>query len=156
MNHITYIAPQLPGHVSALGNLKLQAAIGIFLAIGGHLSFLRALATSFAVVPILGMPHFHPGIPAIADSAARITGTAILVGAQLSAPVILAIFLVDVSFGCIGKVASQIRINNDSNTAKGWLGLAVFFVAAAFLLDLLPGVFAAAIHAISQFTRSLA
>ena len=69
---------------------------------------------------------------------------------------LLAIFLVDVSFGCIGKVASQIRINQDANVAKAWIGLAVFFLAAAFLLDLLPGFFAAAIQAISRFTRDLA
>ena len=156
MNQVTYVAPQLPGHTSALGNLKLQASIVLFLALDGHLGFLRALANSFIAVPILGMPHLRAGIPALTDATARITATAILIGFQLSAPVLLAIFLVDVSFGCIGKVASHIRINQDANIAKAWIGLAVFFLAAAFLLDLLPSFFAAAIQAISRFTRDLA
>jgi flagellar biosynthesis protein FliR len=156
MNQVTYLAPQLPGHTSALGNLKLQASIVLFLALGGHLGFLRALANSFTTVPILGMPHLRAGIPALADATTRITATAISIGFQLSAPVLLAILLVDVSFGCIGKVAANIRINQDANTAKAWIGLAVFLLAAAFLLDLLPGFFAAAIQAIFRFTRDLA
>jgi len=156
MNQITYLAPQLPGHVSTLGNFKFQASIVLFLAIGGHLLFLRALAGSFTVLPILAMPHLRAGSLTLADSIARISGSAIVIGLQLSAPIILAIFLVDVSFGCIGKVASQIRTSHDSNTVKAWVGLALFFLSAAFLFALLPGLFEATIHAISQFTKSLA
>ena len=95
MNQVTYLAPQLPGHTSALGNLKLQVSIVLFLALDGHLGYLRALANSFAAVPILEMPHLRAGIPALADATARITATAISIGFQLSAPVLLAIFLVD-------------------------------------------------------------
>src|SRR3989442_11329941 len=43
MNQMTFFAPQLPGNTSALGNLQFQAALVIFLAIDGHLIFLRVL-----------------------------------------------------------------------------------------------------------------
>jgi flagellar biosynthesis protein FliR len=156
MNQITYLAPQLPGHVSALGNLKFQASLALFLILGGHIMFLRALATSFTFIPILGMPHMHGGLSRLADHAIRIGGNTILIGFQLSAPIVLAIFLVDVSFGCIGKVASQVRLGNDANTAKSWIGLAIFFVAAAFLIHLLPGFFESMFQALGQLLKNMA
>jgi flagellar biosynthesis protein FliR len=155
MNQITYMAPQLPGHVSALGNLKFQASLVLFLAVQGHLLFLRALANSFTFVPLLTMPRMHAGLTALASEAGRITADAILIGAELAAPIVLAIFLIDLSFGCIGKVASQIHITTDSNTAKSWLGLALFFFGSAFLLGQLPHYFAGMIHSIEDLMKSL-
>lgn len=155
MNQITYLAPQLPGHVSALGNLKFQASLVLFLAMQGHLLFLRALANSFRFVPLLSMPHMHLGVTALASQAARITADAILIGAELAAPIVLAIFLIDLSFGCIGKVASQIHISTDSNTVKSWVGLALFFFGSAFLLAQLPHYFAGMIHSIEELMKSL-
>jgi flagellar biosynthesis protein FliR len=155
MNQITYLAPQLPGHVSALGNLKFQASLVLFLALQGHLIFIRALANSFTFVPLLSMPHVRVGLAALSDQVARISANAILVGAELAAPAVLAIFLIDLSFGCIGKVASQIRIHTDANTAKSWLGLALFLFASAFLLGQLPKYFAGMLHSIEQVTKSL-
>lgn len=155
MNQITYLAPQLPGHVSVLGNLKFQAGLVIFLAFEGHLIYIRALASSFSPLPLLTLPRMHAGWIPVAEQAISITSRTTLIGFEIAAPIILAIFLVDLSFGCIGRVASQIRISNDSNTAKSWLGLALLFLAATVLLGLLPSFFAGMIRSISELTRSL-
>lgn len=155
LNQITYLAPQLTGNVSALGNLQFQASIVLFLALHGHLIFLRSLADSFLVVPLLQIPHLSEGWAPVATHLARISAEALLVGAQLCAPVVLAIFLVDVSFGCIGKVASSVRISNDANTAKSWIGLAVFFVAAAFLLARLQSFLVQMVSTISNVVKIL-
>jgi flagellar biosynthesis protein FliR len=127
----------------------------MFLALGGHLAFIRALATSFTVLPITVMPQLHARWFAAAKQATAITSKAITLGFQIASPVILAIFLVDLSFGCIGKVASQIKISNDSNTAKSWLGLGLFFLAGGILLGQLPPFFAAMLAQISRLTRTL-
>jgi type III secretory pathway component EscT len=91
----------------------------------------------------------------VASEFARISASAILVGAQLSAPVVLTIFLVDVSFGSIQKVASSIRISNDANTTKSWIGLAVFFLSAGFFFDRLERFLASTIPTIEHFLKSL-
>ncbi|HEY4048479.1 MAG TPA: flagellar biosynthetic protein FliR [Acidobacteriaceae bacterium] len=155
LNQITYLAPQLPGNVSALGNLQIQASIVLFLLLGGHLLFLRSMAHSFLVIPPIQMPHFGTGWVPVASEFARISASAILVGAQLCAPVVLTLFLVDVSFGSIQKVASSIRMSNDANTAKSWIGLAVFVLSAAFFFDRLQQFLASAIPMIDHFIRSL-
>jgi flagellar biosynthesis protein FliR len=155
LNQITYLAPQLPGNVSALGNLQFQASIVLFLSIGGHLLFLRTLAHSFQVVPLLQMPHLAAGWLPVATEFVRISASALLIGAQLCAPVVLTIFLVDVAFASIGKVASSLRISNDANVAKSWIGLAVFFLSAPFFLDRLQRFLASMIPTIEALLKSL-
>jgi type III secretory pathway component EscT len=101
------------------------------------------------------MPHFGTGWLPLASEFAGISASAILVGTQLCAPVVLTIFLIDVSFGSIQKVASSIRISNDANTTKSWIGLAVFFLSVGFFFDRLQQFLASAIPMIDHFVKSL-
>jgi flagellar biosynthesis protein FliR len=135
LNQITYLAPELPGNVSALGNLQIQASIVLFLAMDGHLFFLRALAASFGTIPPVAMPHLGAGWEAVAEEFTRISASALLIGAQLCAPVVVTIFLVDVSFGSVQKVASSLKISNEVHTAKSLIGLAVFCLSVPFFFD---------------------
>ena len=155
LNQITYLAPQLPGNVSALGNLQIQASIVLFLLLGGHLLFLRSLAHSFVVIPPVQMPHFSTGWLPVASEFGRISASAILVGVQLCAPVVLTIFLIDISFGSIQKVASSIHISNDAHTAKSWIGLGVFLLSVGFFFDRLQQFLASSIPTIDHFVKSL-
>ena len=155
LNQITYLAPQLPGNVSALGNLQIQASVVLFLLLGGHLLFLRSMADSFVVLPPVQMPHFATGWLPVASEFARISASAILIGAQLCAPVVLTIFLIDISFGSIQKVASSIHISNDAHTAKSWIGLGVFLLSVSFFFDRLQQFLASTIPSIDHFVRAL-
>jgi flagellar biosynthetic protein FliR len=155
LNQISFLAPQLPGNTSSLGILQIQASIVLFLLLGGHLLFVRSMAHSFLVIPPVQMPHFGTGWLPVASEFARISASAILVAAQLCAPVVLTIFLIDVSFGSIQKVASSIRISNDTNTAKSWIGLAVLLLSAGFFFDRLQQFLASAIPTIDHFVKSL-
>jgi flagellar biosynthesis protein FliR len=153
MNQITYLAPQLPGNVSALGNLQIQASIALFVTLGGHLLFLRSLATSFLVIPLVQSPHLAGGWTPLSAEFVRVSASSILVGTQLCAPVVLSIFLVDLAFGCIQKVSSSIRIHNDTNTAKSWIGLAVFVLSAGFFFSRLQQFLVSTVPTIDHFVR---
>lgn len=155
LNQITYLAPELPGNVSALGNLQVQASIVLFLALDGHLFFLRALAASFTTIPPVAMPHMSAGWEALAEEFTRISASALRIGAQLAAPVVLTIFLVDVSFGSVQKVASSLKIGNDTHTAKSWIGLAVFCLSAPFFFDRLQQYLVSMIPMIYHAVESL-
>lgn len=155
MNQPAYFSPQLPGNVSALGNLKLQTAIVLFLAVNGHLMFLRAMHASFDRLPVLAFPKFPPGGLAFVDQMARISGGTIVIGLQLAAPVLLALFLVDASFGLIGKVAERMHVHQESQPVKALFGLAVFFLAVGFLMNRLIGLFGGLLGQISEFIRTL-
>ena len=153
LNQITYLAPQLPGNVSALGNLQFQTSVVLFLGIGGHLYFLERLAHSFSVIPLLRVPHLAASWFPLAEQAVKISSSALLIGAQLCAPVVLTIFLVDAAFGSIGRMASSVQISNDSNTAKSWIGLAVFVLSLPFFLDKLQRFLISMIPMLDKFVR---
>ncbi|MBV9294077.1 MAG: flagellar biosynthetic protein FliR, partial [Acidobacteriaceae bacterium] len=114
LNQITFLAPQLEGHPSALGALEFQAALVVFFVLQGHLMFIGALMNSFSRVPILTIPQMASGMLPLAEQAARTSADALLLACQMAAPVVLAIFLVDVAFASAGRIASQIRISPES------------------------------------------
>jgi type III secretory pathway component EscT len=127
------LVPQLQSNASALGQFHSQTALVLFLALNGHLIFLRALARSFDQLPLLSFPHFGAGAAGTALEVAHISGGLFVTALQLGAPMVLTIFLVDVSFGAIGKVAPQVRVSAESMPVKSFAGLAVLFFAIGFI-----------------------
>lgn len=156
MNQPAYITPQLPGHLSALGQLKFQAAIVLFLAMNGHLMFLNTLHASFAQIPVLTFPKFPPGGFAFVDQMARITGGTISIGMQLAAPVLLALFMVDVAFGALGKIASQINVHQESQPVKALVGLGILLLGIGFIMGRLNQYFGIMLDQVSSMVRALA
>jgi flagellar biosynthetic protein FliR len=155
MSQATFLAPQLETNVSLLGQLQLQAALVLFLVLNGHLLFVKALAASFHNVPLLEFPKFSVGTLAGMEQMAHYTSESIRIALQLSAPALLALFLVDVSFGMIGKVASGIRVHTESQPVKALLGLVVVLFALGYILNRMPGYFADMLQMVEQFTRNL-
>jgi flagellar biosynthesis protein FliR len=155
MSQATFLAPQLETNVSLLGQLQLQAALVLFLVLNGHLLFLRALASSFRNVPLLEFPKFTGGTMAGMEQMGHYTSESLRIAMQLSAPALLALFLVDVSFGMISKVASGIHVHTESQPVKALLGLGVVLLALAYILNRMPGYFADMLQTVEQFMRSL-
>jgi flagellar biosynthetic protein FliR len=155
MSQATFFAPQLETNVSLIGQLQLQASIVLFLILNGHLFFLRALAASFQAMPVLRFPQFSGGAMLVMDQLARYTGESLLIAVQLSAPVLLSLFLVDISFGMLGKVASGLNVHNESQPVKAMFGLAVFLLSLSYIIGRMPGYFAGMIQQIEQFVRNI-
>jgi flagellar biosynthesis protein FliR len=142
LNQVTFLAPQLEGHASALGALQFQAALVVFFVLNGHLMFIGALMNSFRELPVWKVPQMASGMLPLADQAARMSADALLLGCQIAATVVLALFLVDVAFASVGRVASQVHISHESFTAKALVGLGIICLATAVFLDQLKPAFA--------------
>jgi len=153
MSQATFFAPQLESNVSLLGQLQFQAALVLFLVLNGHLLFLRALAASFHNVPVLEFPRFSGGTLAGVEQMARYTSGSLLIAVQLSAPALLALFLVDIGFGMLGKVASGFHVHSESQPVKALLGLGIVLLALAYILGFLPGYFAGMVREVEQFVE---
>jgi flagellar biosynthetic protein FliR len=156
MNQATFVAPQLPGNVSILGQVKFQASIALFLSMNGHLMYLRGLDDSFRRLPIAQFPRFQAGMQGMVDQIIRISANVVVVGLQLAAPVLIALFLIDISFGAIGKVAPQINVHSESQPVKSLIGLAVFLLALGLVFTRLEYHFAVMLRAVEQIVRSFA
>ena len=155
LNQITFLAPQLDGHPSALGSLQFQAALVIFFVLQGHLMFIAAIMKSFGPLPLLEIPHLAGGMVAVSEQAARLTGNALVLGCQIAAPVVLALFLVDVAFASAGRAASQIRINAEAFTSKALVGLGLVCLLTGTFLDQLRPAMAGMLRSIGAFTEAM-
>ena len=92
---------------------------------------------------------------ALIEEMARQTANVFVIALQLSAPVLLALFLVDVAFAAIAKVASQINVHYESQTVKSLVGLAIFFLTAAFVMQRLQGFFPQMIKQLYNISKML-
>ncbi|HMK21181.1 MAG TPA: flagellar biosynthetic protein FliR [Terriglobales bacterium] len=155
MSQATFVAPQLESNVSLIGQLQLQASIALFLVLNGHLLFLRALAASFRYVPVLEYPTFGGGTLQGMEQLGRYTAQSLQVALQLAAPALLTVFLVDISFGMLGKVASGLRVHGESQPVKALVGLGIVFLGIGHIMGRVPEYFSGMLLTLEQFMRNI-
>jgi flagellar biosynthetic protein FliR len=144
--------PQLESNASAMAQLKVQLALVLFLALDGHLIFIRSLASSFERIPLRGFAHFDN---AGAERAAALSAQVFSVALQLAAPVLVALFLVDICFAALAKVAPQMNVYVESQPVKSMVGLVVFLLAFGAIVIRLQGVLAGFLSDVFSFVAGL-
>ena len=156
MNQFSFFSPQLAGNTSILGQLKFQTALVLFLSVDGHLMFIRGLQTSFATLPLMNFLTFHVGFIGVSDQMIRVSAGIFYTALQLSAPVLLTLFLLDFAFAALAKVAPQINVHFESQTAKSLVGLAMVFLTIALVMGLWQSYLLRMIHEIQTLTNAFA
>jgi flagellar biosynthetic protein FliR len=147
-------APQLGSNASTVAQLKLQMALVVFLAVNGHLLFIRSLALSFEQIPMRGFAHFEN--PGGADRAVALSAQILAISLQLAAPVIIVLFLVDVCFAVIAKVAPQMNVNMESQPVKSMVGLVVLFLAIGIIATRFQNLVSSFLWDVFTFVATLA
>jgi flagellar biosynthesis protein FliR len=90
---------------AAYDNLYLTMCTMFFMAIDGHLLFIKAIALSFQIVPLNGP------FPNLAlEPVLHLVMMMIRSGVQLAMPVIGAVVITDVAAGLLSRVAPQIQV----------------------------------------------
>lgn len=125
--------PQIQQTVSLFASLKLQFAVVLFLTLHGHHVVIEALGESFLRLPVADFPRFSGGMWSFFEHVIRVAAHMFTVGLALAAPVLVATFLTDLSFGMINKVAPQIQVFFLSMSIKPLVAVVMTLVA----LDLL-------------------
>ena len=146
--------PQLQSNASVLAQLKFQVALVLFLTVNGHLMYIRSLALSFEQIPLRGFAHF--GAASSAERAAAISGQVFVVALQLAAPVMIALFLVDVSFAALAKMAPRMNVHVESQPVKAFVGLAVLLLAIGLIVTRLEGVLSGFLWDVYKLVSGLA
>jgi len=127
------LAPQTGGQVSQFGELKFQFAIVLFFLLNGHHFFLRAIFMSFESVPLESIPRFLQMSSSAIHLMAWTSGQVFTIGMLLAAPAVVAIFLTDLVFGVINRVAPQINVFFMSMPVKMMLGIIIILFVLGFL-----------------------
>ena len=127
------LIPALGEQGSISGSFLFQLGVVIYLTLGGHLIFLDAFFTSYTVLPVLAFPTTGPGLFPMMDLFMKITGEVLYIALQMSAPVIIAIFLADIVLGIANRVAPQINVWELGFHVKGYIGILLLFFALTMI-----------------------
>lgn len=98
--------PGLDASSTSLGQLMFFVMMGIFLAINGHVAFVRALLESFTFVP----PTTFSVTPSVVDLMVGLLTSSFVVAIRLAGPALTALFLVTLAMGFISRTVPQLNI----------------------------------------------
>lgn len=118
-----------------IGRLLSLSFVLLFLIIDGHHILLRALATSFEVVPI-GGALLQAGGPLLLEWTADFFTTAL----RLAAPFMITILLIDVTLGVFARMVPQANLFMLSLPLKLSVGLLICLFFMQNLIPLVPGL----------------
>jgi flagellar biosynthetic protein FliR len=127
-----------------VSQIQMAIAMLLFLALDGHHLMLRASLSSYQLVPIGGMSAFVKNgfNGALCQRLIEMTGDVIKFGLQLSAPVAVCLFGVNVAFGVVAKAMPQINILVLSFAVTGIVGLAILFLSIPEFQGAVANIFA--------------
>lgn len=127
------IDPQSDTQVSIIGQFEFVITLLIFLMMDGHHFLIRALKTSFEVIPLAeGSPR-----SAVAREMVRITGWMFVIAFKIGAPMLAALFLTKIALGIVARTMPQMNVFLVGMP----LNLGVGFLSLALSLSLLVYVF---------------
>ncbi len=121
--------PELGESGPIMANLYVQLAIVLFLVIGGHDYFLRAIFKSFVILPVDKFPSLGGNPSQFVETILRASANVLVVGMQIVAPALIAIFLVDVVMGIANRAAPQINVFFLGMPIKGYVGIVFVLLA---------------------------
>lgn len=126
--------PQL-GQVSVFGLFQFWLGLSLFLALSGHIPFLKGFMESFQALPVLSLPKIAPGLSPFLQLMIRMSADVLLWGMQLASPVLIAIFLTDLVLGIANKMAPQIPVFELGFVLKGYIGVLMVYISVLILVE---------------------
>lgn len=135
--YASLVDPQTGVRNSILSALYGSMAIVVLFGLDLHHDLLRALVRSFEVLPV-GAGGVDAGLPTVVT---RLLGVVFVVGAQLAAPVVIVMLVVELALGLLARAAPTLNL-----MAQGFpVRLLVGLLALAAMIRVVPGVVASAV-----------
>jgi flagellar biosynthesis protein FliR len=125
------------GQITPLGTLLGLLSVALFFAFGGHRVALSAFAAGFELVPV-GAPMPAEAWPALAERSTRWVAAALAVTVSVGAPTALAIALVELSMGLMGRTAPQLPLHFAGMPLRAAVGLVGLLLTVSVLVPHLP------------------
>ncbi|AOZ94235.1 flagellar biosynthetic protein FliR [Paenibacillus crassostreae] len=117
--------PLTGASVPLIGNFKYMIAMLLFLSMDGHLQLIDAIFHSYEWVPISNDYFMKLYNGSISEFLVRTFSQSFVLAFQMSAPLVVALFLTDVGLGFLAKTAPQFNIFVIGIPVKIFLGLAM-------------------------------
>lgn len=146
---VTILDPQTQADTPVISSFFQTIALFLFLQLNVHQWMIRAIAKSYALVPVGSVRLSASLLHEFFHVAASIW----IVGAELAGPVVLATMVVDLSLTFLGKVSPQIPVMLVGVSLKLLLGLAILVTALGHWPSFFESRFAAALAAADHLLR---
>lgn len=149
------VDPMTGAQSPILGNLKFFLAVLTFLAIDGHHYLLMGIMNSYDWVPLDNefFTRIYEG--SVSTFLLRTLSTMFVLAFQLSAPLITALFLVDVALGMLARTAPQFNVFVIGLPLKILVGYIVYLVMIPGFLFLFQQLFSHLFAALNEMLVTL-
>ncbi len=122
--------PEHSEPVPILSQFKNYFAIVIFLMLNGHHFLIQALKASFELIPISSF-----GVSAgLVSWGAKLISFVFVSAVKISAPIIVALFLTDITIGILSRAFPQMNIFMFAFSVKIIIGLVALMIAMPFFI----------------------
>jgi flagellar biosynthetic protein FliR len=129
--------PALMASVTVLEQFKSLLAIMIFLGIDGHHIVLKSLAASLKEVP----PGSIVVKPALFQYIVGSTGKLFAASLRICAPVVVALFLVELALGILARMIPQVNVLIEGASMKVLIALTVLALSLNLIVPVIGGLF---------------
>lgn len=140
---VTILDPQTQADTPVMASFFQTVGLFLFLQLNVHHWMIRAIARSYALVPVGSIAVSEPLVREFFHVASSIW----IVGAELAAPIVLATMVVDLSLTFLSKVSPQVPVMLVGVSVKLLLGLAILITALGYWPGFFESHFAAALDA---------
>lgn len=103
---VNVIDPQSSDQISIIGQFLNILAILMVLTLNGHHMILNGLVHSFQIVPLGGVEFNAP----VVEKLVGLTAEVFVVAVKISAPIMMALFLVSVAMGVLARTVPQMNV----------------------------------------------
>jgi flagellar biosynthetic protein FliR len=128
------LVPQLDIQGNIFANLQAQIAIVLFFTLNLHHIFLSAYYQSFDLIPLPQFPNLSNDFFILVTQLIIMTGKIFLISFQVTAPVLLSLFMVDVVMGVLNRVAPSVNVTFLGQPVKAAVGIIMFLAAFTYIL----------------------
>lgn len=150
------IDPMTGAQSPVMGNLKFFIAVLLFLSLNGHHFLLSAIMDSYQWVPLDNAVFAHIYSGNISNFLLKSYSSMFILAFQMAAPLIVALFLVDVAMGILARTAPQFNLFVIGIPLKLLIGLVVLLIMVPGFLYLFQNVFTALFEALRDLVSTIA
>jgi flagellar biosynthetic protein FliR len=128
--------PAVGGRSTAIQQFQVLMGTLLFFSLNGHYYLLTAIAQSFTIIPISleGLKFLNPA------QIAHIAQETVWVGVRIAAPVMTAIFFMNIVMGIMGRAVPQINVLITSMPLNALVGFAVVIATIPMMVFGMDGL----------------
>ncbi len=146
--------PSIGAQATIFGVFYYQFAIIIFILMGGHIFFFKGLIESFYIVPLYEFPKWVYPNPMAVDisslpiitSLLEVSTATFMIALQISAPVLIAIFVSDLILGLTNRFAPMVNVFELGFSIKGWAGVLLVWMSVPVVYEQMKKLFVVAME----------